>query len=731
MPVRPELLDALGMQETGGEPDPDKAVSIKGARGRYQITPPTARAYGFDPTKLGDKDYSRNAASTILAKLIDQHKGDEREALKSYYGRGKPPKGHPTADEYADKVLKMAGSSDPFSEALAKEKTGSTDPFSEALAKEKGTRPQIKTIGKPARSYPGVAPSLTPENVQQRIAQPFGPAANEAQKMALGALAGGPAAELGEAALGPAIGGVLSRSAGLGALGGAQSFLEKPTDPHQAIKAAGWNFGFGLAGEAGTSALTKGAAAVGPYAKKIAGEIGELTPNKVKALFHIKQFLKAAGRTPEEVDAFTRGVEAKQTFADAHQAILDETHKVFNRDYGEVLDKPEVKAIKVKTENIKTVLNEQLAKLEQENRIDQLSPGIKTFIKQKQEELDPLTAAGYRAGSKPTAGAGGKSEAQTVDQLRALQSQIRGKLRGRATATDRALLNELHNEVGASIDDGLTAVGTKPEDLAKLRAVDNRYRQFQQTVGQLDDPRQALTGAQAAKAMFDAVETKNYGAVDEYVKLAKAAAVVQPKVLTDLKDAVLTKVMADARETAAKAQTGVAGRIGEMRKLQSTFANQAPEAMATLFGKDSPMADVGKTAQIFGRIASPEAKQEAMMGASKHGGLFTMLSPQWLARWMLIYSTFAALSGSATSPWQFPRQNPMAGMAIGLGMLFGPQSAKFIFSRLGSGPQQAYTNWILEPGNPAKLRKMVDSVAAGLGHATAQPAEQQQAAMSE
>src|SRR5258708_7643884 len=83
-------------------------------------------------------------------------------------------------------------------------------------------------------------------------------------------------------------------------------------------------------------------------------------------------------------------------------------------------------------------------------------------------------------------------------------------------------------------------------------------------------------GVQGAKAMFDAVETRNHGAVEEYVKLAKAAAVVHPEVLTDLKDAVLTKVMADARETAAKAQTSVYGRVGEIRKLQSSFANQAP-----------------------------------------------------------------------------------------------------------------------------------------------------------
>ncbi len=52
MPVRPALIDALGSQETGGEADPDRAVSSRGAVGRYQIEPATARAYGFDPARL-------------------------------------------------------------------------------------------------------------------------------------------------------------------------------------------------------------------------------------------------------------------------------------------------------------------------------------------------------------------------------------------------------------------------------------------------------------------------------------------------------------------------------------------------------------------------------------------------------------------------------------------------------------------------------------------------------
>src|SRR5260370_440442 len=233
------------------------------------------------------------------------------------------------------------------------------------------------------------------------------------------------------------------------------------------------------------------------------------------------------------------------------------------------------------------------------------------------------------------------------------------------------------------------------------------------------------TGAQAAKAMFDAVETRNHGAVEEYVKLAKAAAVVHPEVLTDLKDAVLTKVMADARETAAKAQTSVYGRVGEIRKLQSSFANQAPEAMKTLFGEGSPMHDMRTENAIFGRVASPEAKQQALSGASK--GMFSLFAPHYMARFLVIYSALSLVTGSKTSPWAFPRQNPLMGLSVGLGMTYTPEFARYVFSHLGVQPQRAYANWILEPDSPDKLRRMVDSVAAGLGHTAAQPQEQQAA----
>lgn len=109
MEPRPELVEALATQETGGESNPDSAVSSKGAEGRFQIEPATAKAYGFDPKRLHEKDYNRKAATGILGKLLDKHKGNERQALMSYYGRGKAGKGAPTTEQYAEQVLKRAG----------------------------------------------------------------------------------------------------------------------------------------------------------------------------------------------------------------------------------------------------------------------------------------------------------------------------------------------------------------------------------------------------------------------------------------------------------------------------------------------------------------------------------------------------------------------------------------------------------------------------------------------
>jgi hypothetical protein len=102
---RPELVDSVIQQESGGNPN---AVSPKGATGLMQIMPDTARDYGVDPAQLTDPKVNRDTGTKILGDLIDKYGGDERQALIAYnQGQGKLDSGRvvPGASEYASNVL--------------------------------------------------------------------------------------------------------------------------------------------------------------------------------------------------------------------------------------------------------------------------------------------------------------------------------------------------------------------------------------------------------------------------------------------------------------------------------------------------------------------------------------------------------------------------------------------------------------------------------------------------
>ncbi len=62
----------------------DREVSKAGAIGRYQITPDTARTYGYDPNRLMDPAYNEKAARAILDDLSRRYKGNTDEILAGY-----------------------------------------------------------------------------------------------------------------------------------------------------------------------------------------------------------------------------------------------------------------------------------------------------------------------------------------------------------------------------------------------------------------------------------------------------------------------------------------------------------------------------------------------------------------------------------------------------------------------------------------------------------------------
>jgi hypothetical protein len=62
----------------------DDAISPKGAIGRYQIMPGTAREYGFDPSRLADPVYNEMVARAILSDLSRRFHGDTQAVLIAY-----------------------------------------------------------------------------------------------------------------------------------------------------------------------------------------------------------------------------------------------------------------------------------------------------------------------------------------------------------------------------------------------------------------------------------------------------------------------------------------------------------------------------------------------------------------------------------------------------------------------------------------------------------------------
>jgi hypothetical protein len=80
----------IAQEETGGQSDPDTAVSSTGAQGLFQILPSTASSPGFgvspvDPSTLNNPNVSANFAGDYLSGLIQS--GDTgAQAVKQYSG---------------------------------------------------------------------------------------------------------------------------------------------------------------------------------------------------------------------------------------------------------------------------------------------------------------------------------------------------------------------------------------------------------------------------------------------------------------------------------------------------------------------------------------------------------------------------------------------------------------------------------------------------------------------
>src|SRR5216684_4074874 len=400
MPVRPALIDALGSQETGGEADPDRAVSSRGAVGRYHIEPATARAYGFDPARLHEKAYGRTAATTILGKLIDRHEGNEREGLKDYYGRGTPPKGHPTAEAYADKVLKMAAPA-----------TLSDKDFAEAPK----TLSDADMADLPGSVFDKPSDVTKVQRAQSKVAGISRAVIETAVPVAAGAAAGsmvGPEASAPVAGavrtVGAALGGLLAPYAGYIS---DRLFGEHPPapTPREALHSAVVNAAWTSAGEVG-GALTKAAsvedsvrnelnnlpqaertvgrikqirAALKTQAEKVTSEAAKVSQQDLRN----RDFWKGHGLNDQQIDQVVSSPELQQELAQsiqrgqrltaAYQTVKASTEGNFKDRYKAVLGPFE----DVKTDSVP--IGQQFENIAQSQGQHELTPTFRGFLQRK------------------------------------------------------------------------------------------------------------------------------------------------------------------------------------------------------------------------------------------------------------------------------------------------------------------------------------------------------------
>lgn len=382
-------LSAVESTESGGN---DSAISPKGAKGRFQFMPETAKAYGVDTS---DKVSSAHGAAQYLSDLQNQY-GSFKAALAHYNGGTKAAKAvlagqEPSAEETRNYLKKVNSKINLKDEDITwdepkgsvtisapKDEDITWDKPTEDLSKKSGLElfgKGLKASGKTTMT--GIGQVLDPLAQQLEEAFPavskFGQKLNmpSAKEAAAGreaeilaqreenkplletpaGLAGNITGELGQAVLLP--GGTIGKAALTGAtMGAVQPTLQDESKAFNVISGAG----VGAAGQGIVNAL-------GRVAQPITNQIGEIGANAVKTLRDAGVPLDAAQATGSALlgrvkaalsdNPFTSG--AQQEFSGVQKQAFN---KAISKTMGEDADKITPAVIASAKENIGKVYDD-------------------------------------------------------------------------------------------------------------------------------------------------------------------------------------------------------------------------------------------------------------------------------------------------------------------------------------------------------------------------------------
>jgi Transglycosylase SLT domain len=674
-----QMLDKMVPVESSGNP---KARSSKGARGLLQVMPATAAQYGIKPDELYNPETNRHVARRYLTDMLVRYRGDKIKALAAYNaGPSKVDKGE-IPHETHSYISRILGAFAPAEAEAAGGPPKGTVGYWDKATVESSKSASVGDYWAGARLDPSAGSVFSrPETTGEKL-KSAGKTAVE-----LGVGVGLPLAA--SAVVGPeaAIPVKIGAQALAGAAtpyaeaGTAKLMGDEPGMPgwRDALHSAAWNAGLTSVGE-GISTLVGGAAAVRPELEAFPGPQSRAT---IKQSMRNRDFFKRMGLNDAQIDdiikkpdlqaELARQIQSGQKYKQAFQSVLKHTRGTFAGQYNAILGTGK----ELPAEDI----GQMMEGLAQGKGQHEITPALRAFLQRKGLELTRAgETTGPSVGGVPwkqlpekfkeqlrtqgvAQGISAPSSNLSLQDLQGLRTELRENVPASATPLDKQVVRQINEAISTKMKSGMTASQAKALD-----ATDADYGRFMDMVEKLD-PRSERYGEQVANAMFDPM-VKNPGDALKFVDLAQMAEQARPgKVMPQLREAFLNKIMSEARTPGEPIE-----ELRALRKIQNTWGTDknARTVMSGIFGKDSPLADPAAFAKVLGTADNPRSIIDAI--GQKPGRMHSILSSPYMQAYATAGFLMSASGIQGGGLWSslMGQKGPQAQVLAALSMALGP-----------------------------------------------------------
>lgn len=561
--------------------------------------------------------------------------------------------------------------------------------------------------------------------------------------------AAGAAPSVAASALGPAgVAGQIGAQAVAGAVaplaeyGVSKLFHEQTQAPtvKDALKSAAFT--------AGIAAVGAGISGKAGKAESVAGDIRGLpaeaqTGANVKQALGNREFWKGLGVTDEQLDelgkspdaqaAVMRNLAAGKSYRQAFQTVLDDQRASFNTRYTTILGPHAEVTVDA------APIGSNFEAAAQGTGQHELTPTFRAFLQRKGLELSKAGESGgpsvggvpwkqlpeqLKAQIRAQGGAQG-IKAPTSDlsiaELRNLRTELRENLPASATNLDKKTFQQLTQDITDAEQHALKTNGATVEQLGALKALDEEYGTFQQTIKQLD-PRSERFGSDLAKVLWSNA-ARNPADAENFIRMAETAELARPgEVMEPLRASFVREALQSARSAAQ-------GRpLEEMRLIQTLQKQwggdqQLRTVASSLFGKNSPLANPTTLARTLGVLGNADkAAADASKGILAQLGQYAK-SPGFLARLAIGYGTYRMIAGGTGSPWK-DLGDPSKMIPPLVAMMMGGKVADYALGAADARLQRAYVNFLLEP-SPKSLLAATTALSGATAGLTGMPTPQE------